>query len=327
MTGEITQDGTAEGAMGGTELMRKALYENVDSELLDKVQVISSRVRHIDETKPTILWCHDLWNDPEVAKLGDAEYANQFAKFVFVSYHQYNTYQQAFALPPSKCAVIKNAIEPIDVTLPKPIEDNTIRLIYHTTPHRGLSILVPAFQELYKHFKKLDEQLDEPKIHLDVYSSFKIYNWEERDKVFEPIFEECRNHPAITYHGSVPNEEVREALKKAHIFAYPSIWQETSCIAAIEAMSAGCAMVSSDLAALPETTGGLTTLYPFSEDVNEHFHRFTNTLYNEILSYKRESVQSRINYTKIYADGMYNWNHCASEWTGLLRKVIQDYYG
>ena len=41
----------------------------------------------------------------------------------------------------------------------------------------------------------------------------------------------------MTYHGFKPNDVVRKALSEAHIFAYPSIWVETSCISAIEAMS------------------------------------------------------------------------------------------
>ena len=35
-------------AMGGTELMMSRLHKNVDKELLDKFQIIPSRVRDLD---------------------------------------------------------------------------------------------------------------------------------------------------------------------------------------------------------------------------------------------------------------------------------------
>ena len=59
-----SEDGTYEEANGGTEMMRNQLYSRVDPDLLDKFQIICSRVRWIDPKKPTILWCHDTWDDP-----------------------------------------------------------------------------------------------------------------------------------------------------------------------------------------------------------------------------------------------------------------------
>ena len=73
-------------------------------------------------------------------------------------------------VPYSESIILRNAIDPIEVgEKPK----DTIRLIYHSTPHRGLELLVPVFE-------KLCETHDD--IELDVYSSFKIYGWEERSE-------------------------------------------------------------------------------------------------------------------------------------------------
>ena len=88
------------------------------------------------------------------------------------------------------------------------------------------------------------------KIHFDVYSSFEAYGWKERDKPYEEVFKTIREHDGMTYHGFKPNDVVRKALSEAHIFAYPSIWVETSCISAIEAMSAGVQIVCPNLGAL-----------------------------------------------------------------------------
>ncbi len=62
-------------ALGGTELMRNWLYEEVEkreSGLLDNFQIISTRVRELEDKK-RILWVHDLASDPEVQHLKDKD--------------------------------------------------------------------------------------------------------------------------------------------------------------------------------------------------------------------------------------------------------------
>jgi UDP-glucose:(glucosyl)LPS alpha-1,2-glucosyltransferase len=304
----MNKDGTYSASQGGTELMNKALYERVDNELLEKFFIIKSRVRDIDATKPNILWLHDLWNDPEVDHLQYEQSRERFARLVFVSNYQLSSYNIGLGVPYSKSIVIKNAIDPIPF---KEKKKDQIRLIYHTTPHRGLQILVPVME-------KLSELLGD-KIHLDIYSSFEAYGWKERDKPYLDLFERAKKHPNMTYHGFKPNNVIRDALQNAHIFAFPSIWTETSCIAAIEAMSAGCEIVCSNLGALPETTGNFATMYHFHEDLNHHANVFANILYQSILNYWDESNQKKLLYMKNWTDNFYNWDFRAQEWTGLLQ--------
>ena len=64
-------------------------------------------------------------------------------------------------VPWEKGVVIQHAIDPFPVH-EKP--DDKIRLIYASTPHRGLELLLHAF-----------EQIDRDDIELEVFSSFKIY--------------------------------------------------------------------------------------------------------------------------------------------------------
>ena len=303
-----SEDGTYEEANGGTEMMRNQLYSRVDPDLLDKFQIICSRVRWIDPKKPTILWCHDTWDDPESQHLKEEERRARFEKFVFVSNYQLSTYNLALQVPYAQSFVMQNAIEPIEL---KDKNKDQIKLIYHTTPHRGLNVAVAAIMELAKNYGD--------KIHFDVFSSFEAYGWKERDKEFEGLFNNIREHPQMTYHGYQPNEKVREALQEAHIFAYPSIWPETSCIAAIEAMSAGCQVVCPNFAALPETTANFATMYQWSEDIQFHANVFANMLNAAIQNHYDENTQRKLLYQKNYTDNFYNWDLRASQWTGFLQ--------
>ena len=303
-----SEDGTYEEANGGTEMMRNQLYSRVDPDLLDKFQIICSRVRWIDPKKPTILWCHDTWDDPESQHLKEEERRARFEKFVFVSNYQLSTYNLALQVPYAQSFVMQNAIEPIEL---KDKDKDQIKLIYHTTPHRGLNVAVAAIMELAKNYGD--------KIHFDVFSSFEAYGWKERDKEFEDLFNNIKEHPQMTYHGYQPNEKVREALQEAHIFAYPSIWPETSCIAAIEAMSAGCQIVCPNYAALPETTANFATMYQWSEDIQFHANVFANMLNAAIQNHYDENTQRKLLYQKNYTDNFYNWDLRANQWTGFLQ--------
>ena len=297
-------------AMGGTELMGMRLESSLDPEFLDNFQIIRSRVRELDESKIRILWLHDLPDDPESHHLASGGW-KKFHKIVFVSNWQMQAYIAKYDIPWSHCVVMQNAIDPIPEHA-KP-NDGTIRLAYWSTPHRGLNILVPVFDKLCEKYDNIE---------LDVYSSFALYGWEERDKPYEELFEACRNHPKINYHGAIPNEQLRKNLEKTHIFAYPSTWVETSCLCLMEAMSAGLLCVHSNLGALYETGANWTSMYQFNEEPNQHAGQFYLMLDNAIEYLNDEGLQSRLSSQQSYANVFYNWQLRASQWKALLESLV-----
>lgn len=299
-------------ARGGTELMQERLHSSIPADLLDKFQIIPSRVRELEPNKKHILWLHDLPQDPESSHLTESKSRERFDKIVCVSNWQMQLYNLLSGVPYNECTVIKNAIQPIEVG--KKEYDGTVRLIYHTTPHRGLEILIPVFEELCEIY---------PNLHLDVYSSFKIYGWEERDEMYKELFDRCKNNPKITYHGSVSNDEIREALAKSHIFAYPCIWPETACLALIEAMSAKNFCVYPNYAALPETGAGFGYVYPFKENKSAHAIQFAHTLSTaiDVVINQYEESQNYLEFQKMYFDYFYDWNRRKTEWVNLLESL------
>ena len=156
-----------------------------------------------------------------------------------------------------------------------------VRFIYHTTPHRGLELLYPIFDELSKHHDN---------IHLDVYSSFAIYGWAQRDDPYVELFTEIHNHPNMTYHGSVPNAQIIKALETADVFLYPNIWKETSCIALIEAIKCGVLCIHPNYGALTEVSGGQTLTYDYSEDNNSNANA-AYSIADQVLNTQKEDNQ------------------------------------
>ena len=162
---------------------------------------------------------------------------------------------------------------------------------------------------------------------LDVFSSFGIYgpNWEERDKQFEPLFQRMREHPQINYHGWADQETVRAAYQRAHIFAYPCIWQETFCRSLAAAMSAGCLAVHPNFSALTETSGGLTVQYNGDhEDHNLHANIFAHTLMYAIENVQNNDLTNLLGFIKTYADTRYSWESTMPKWKGLIASLKEQ---
>jgi glycosyltransferase involved in cell wall biosynthesis len=304
-------------SQGGTELTTRNLFDRLSREELEGVQIITSRVRELKEDKIRIYHLHDLPLDPEAAHLKEEESRKRFHKLVFSSNWQYQQFRDYLGVPYSlQSTVIETGVEPIPlVEKPK----DKIRMIYTSTPHRGLEILVPVFEVLAQKY---------PNIELDVFSSFGIYGsqWEQRNKPYEQIFERCKAHPQINYHGWASNEVVREAYQRAHIFAYPCIWPETSCRSLIEAMSAGCLAVHPNFSALTDTSGGLTVQYDGDHsDMNAHANYFAHTLMYAIENVQRNDLSNMLTYVKSYADTRFSWTTVIHKWKSLINSLKAEH--
>ncbi len=315
ISGQIIRNEMNTNAMGGTELSAISLFERLDTDLLKEFQIFHGRIRELDESKIRIAVMHDLPEDPECSKLKDHNFRNKFQKIVYVSNWQYNNFQQVLQLPYSENdQVIENGIVPLEFRPNKP--NDKINLIYTSTPHRGLGILVPVFEALQNYFDD---------IHLHIFSSFEIYGWPERNGPFEDLFEKCRNNPGITYHGYKPYEVVRQQVSDSHILAYPCIWRETSCRALIEAMSAGLLCVHPNYAALSDTSGGLNLTYHGDDNPSTHANIFLRALHSAITQVKENKLNSYLNYVKVYADNRFNIDKITMQWDAMLRELLLKY--
>jgi len=226
---------------------------------------------------------HHFVNQKEAKNLGSKDYIDKLDWIVYNSNWNREQHTKYFNVPKNKTLVIKNAIEKIDFE-EKP--KNKISLIYHTTPWRGLNILLKVFKSL-----NLEN------VELNVCSSTIIYGEKFNallGKTYEDLFNECKNTKNVNYFGFLKNEKIIEKLKKMHIFAHPSIWPETSCIAAIESMAAGCEVVTTSLGALNETCSPFGKIINFEKNPKDLETKYSRALLGSIKNFWSEETQKKL---------------------------------
>jgi glycosyltransferase involved in cell wall biosynthesis len=301
---------------GGTEITKRSLQASLDTDLLQHFQIIPSRVRELSEDKIRILHFHDMPEEPDMKQLQDENYRNKFHKFVFSSNWQMEKFIMAHGMPlDEKMIVLETPIHPF-TKHKKPNDSYVVNLVYFSTPQRGLEILVPVFEELSKGYTN---------IRLHVHSSFKIYGWDDLDAKFEPLYERIRQHPQMTYHGNTSQEELRKALENYHILAYPNIWPETSCRVLMESMSAGLLCIHPNFGALPDTSGGITSMYQMFADHNKHANMFYQCLEHAIKVVHQDEIQNYLGFVKAYADNRFQIDKVKLQWESTMRDLLQRY--
>lgn len=309
--------------MGGTEIMADRILKVIPAHVAENVNIVhGSPDVALDPAKINIFVAHDLPTDKGVFDYFKQTGFTAYDAIVCVSYWQRDLFGYN-GFPVEKMHVIHNFIYPV-ANNPQRLNPKVTKFIYTPTPHRGLQELVEAFEKLCDCHEN---------VHLDVYSSFALYGRPEDDQVFATTFDKIKANNKITLYGTVPNLQIRDALRQADCFVYPAKWHETSCLCLIEAMSAGIDCLHTAYAALSETSGGLTNIIPsrvhgYSREVNQelvqatfksmkHYHenKFGDTYYH-----KRPLMQKRANY-------VYGPEVAGNKWVSLIQELQETKNG
>lgn len=263
---------TSESGMSRGVDCRRRVVDKSNLELLRSLDflVIVNMVGKGLEIKPflghqtkLILWIH---NEPGFVFLqgfNDKREINACDAFVFVSDWQREQFQRIFGIDSNRCCVLRNAIAPCfanifadDISIQSQKSRPPI-LAYTSTPFRGLDILLKVFPEIRQAV---------PGTRLKVFSSMKVHQIDDNNNqlFFGQLYRQCQEIEGIEYIGSIPQPELVRQLRSVTVLAYPNTYSETSSIAVMEAMASGCRIVTSELAALPETTAGFARLVSMS---------------------------------------------------------------
>ena len=297
---------------GGSENQLRLLLKHLPDESFKDINLILNNTSDtlIENDKINILWMQHFVNQEEAKNLGNKKYVDKLNYIVFNSHWNFEKYQYQFKVPENKSLVIKNAIEKININK-KP--KDKISLIYHTTPWRGL-----------KNLLKIYKNLNLENVELNVCSSTIIYGKKFDNilgKQYESIFEECKNTKNVNYLGFLDNKKIIEILKKTHIYSFPSIWPETSCISAIEAMAAGCEVVTTNLGALYETCSPFGTLVSFDRNFDNLEKKYEEALLNSINNFWSKENQEKLKLQSEIINITYSWDIRSQEWKKFFDKA------
>jgi glycosyltransferase involved in cell wall biosynthesis len=271
-----------------------------------------------------ILWTQHAHDQPAVESLKQSEVWQAYDGIVVISHWQMGGYTKTFGIPKKKMVILRNAISPVfeklfaSKTELAEAKKNPPIITYTSTPYRGLNLLLAIFPSLRQVVSGIT---------LKVFSSLKVYqvNQSEDKKIHGELYQQCRETEGAKYMDSLSQTKLAKSLISVSVLTYPNTFPETSCISVMEAMAAGCWIITSKLGALPETTAGFGTLIPLTDDWEVYCRRFlksTVLVIRNIIGNKRREMMAKLFEQVKYVNKNYTWKVRAKEWEKWIKTEI-----
>jgi glycosyltransferase involved in cell wall biosynthesis len=300
---------------GGTEIQLEYLHKYVSKELLDKVNITTSipEKTPLVINKTNILWVHNSYDQPNLYpwfknKLNHRKYD----WYVFNSHWTYEKYRMIFDIPTDISLVIKNGFDDDLIVKSEFKPKEKLKLVYTSTPWRGLDVLLSAM-----------EQIKTDKVELDIYSSTQIYGdyfKQISDNQFTALYDKAKTIKNVNYKGYLNHKELMKILHTYDAYIHPSTFEETFCLAAMESLAAGLVTVTTDLGALYETCAEFPIYVPYLKDkeaLSKQFAGAIDILPDFINSLNADAMKFQMQYYRQF----YHWNVIKTYWERFLNGI------
>lgn len=299
-----------ESVYDGVTYLDHSKYKNLECDLLLSSRNPWAVDAHFNiKFKKSILWMHDAHMGTHFSP----ERLEKFDKVFALSNWHANLLKQMYPfLPPEKIIITSNGI---DTSLyNKHIPKKYYKLIYSSSPNRGLDVLLNIWQDMIKII---------PFMELHVYYGFDILkltlqNNPEELKKISNLENLCKTTTNVFLHGRVCPEELADAQLSSGIWAYPTSFYETSCITAMEAQAAGLDIITTPIGALPETIGNNGTFVNGDSNSRKYQNEFKEKLFQAIL----KPNQKEKLLIKKYAKDNFDWQHVANKWSTIINDLF-----
>jgi len=210
-------------------------------------------------SKINLWWLHDLalYRNKEIV-LGQMW---NIDKVLVVSEYHAEQVSKVYGIPKESIKAIRNGVDLDMYDRAEPAREamhqHKYNLFYSSRPERGLLELVKP--------NGIMDKLREAPMHLHV-CHYDNTTPQMQDQ-YEMLWNRCDEMSNVTLHGALTKTELASLQKACDAWLYPTTFEEVSCITAMEAMAAGCWVLTSAVGALPETCGiAAGAVLPLNED-------------------------------------------------------------
>lgn len=217
--------------------------------LLYRCPEVLDKFSALDKDQPRWFIAQDETYGPRLTQ----ERADKLDKYLALSPEHKKLTDSAYPLLGDKVEVTSNGIkcdliEEIEAEgIP---ERNPCKLIYASSPDRGLESLIEIFSRAREY---------EPALELHIFYGFnnidKLIVYEKRFahyKAFRERIMRLMDRQGIFFHGRVSQKELYREWMSAGMFVYPTEFFETSCISCMEAQALGAIPIFNSYGALKD---------------------------------------------------------------------------
>ena len=271
--------------------------------------------------KPLVMWNQHADDQPAIEALEFTRERKAWTSMAFVSEWQREQFCSVYWIDRGKTRVMRNAISPaFAAATPAPPWFKAGRapvLVYTSAPYRGLNVLLDAVPVIRSAISDM---------RLRIFSGDRTQQTTTENDPYAELYRRCASTEGVDYIGTVPQAELAAELSRAAALAYPSTFPETSCIAAMEAMSAGATVLTTRSGAMPETTAGFSLMIEPHDDEPRLAKEFAQMTIDALAEARREPelAEARRNREIQFARENYSWSARALEWEAYLSDLVRQ---
>jgi glycosyltransferase involved in cell wall biosynthesis len=272
--------------------------------------------------RPLVMWNQHADDQPAIEPLEFTRERKAWASIAFVSEWQRDQFCGIYWVDRQKTRVMRNAISPAfaqaQPARPWFKAGGAPVMVYTSAPYRGLNVLLDAVPIIRSAI---------PDMRLKVFSGMATLQVALENDPYAELYRRCTMTDGVEYIGPVPQPELAAELSRAAALAYPSTFPETSCIAAMEAMSAGATILTTGSGAMPETTAGFGLMIEPHEDEPRLSKEFAQMAIDALAEARREPdlAEARRAEQIRFARTNYSWPSRALEWQSFLTEIARDH--